>query len=285
MKTVQVLQAVAMVQAAKAVVTPADEFQQIGLRRGPRLFVAAATFAAVILSSADCSSVFAQSGSGFLQGGVEHSDRMAPVQPALRVGITYDESKVEKPNPTKIWYRVPPWLAGKWQRDESNQVSRLDCRTGINDARASAFRSHGTTAWGSQRDRLSGIWDYVSLPYTTEVTSDTERDKDFCTDESIIFDSDARVILRSVYTRTALDKTNIIRSVSQMEEIDTYLPCGPGMFRQEYSMKQFDDRGNPVCLTKGWSVYKKNASPVLNGNDPSFRQYLMTTGMANLVPQ
>jgi len=249
----------------------------------------AKTLVALLAPTICCSNVFAQLTGGtqkaFLQAGIEHSERMGPVSKSLKVGTVFDEAKLEKLAPMKIWYRVPPWLAGKWQHEDENQTSYLDFKTGVTDTQIYHFQNHGIESFGYQRDKLGGIWDYIDLPFITEETSDKELDKDRHTDDSIIFDSDARVIVRYVYTRSELDKhTKVIRGVYQAEEFRTLFPYGPDMFRSETSQKKFDDRGNPVYLSKCWRIGKRIAPFKLSSYDSSFGEYLKANGLDNLVP-
>jgi hypothetical protein len=230
-------------------------------------------------------------GTKFLQGGVQHSEQLAPVQSGLKVGATFDAANLEQGTASRIWYRVPPWMVGNWQDDDYTNTSTQDYQTGTINSQAKTYAQHSTGSWGRQRDRLGGIWSWIDLPASGEESTDTEIDKDYHTDDSIIFDSDTKLIRRYVYTRTAVSKaTNTIRSVSQYECFTTYTMYGDKM-KSEYSMKEFDDRGKPKNLTKGWSIGHKIEPFTAHNFDlkkqdvrPSFREYLKSQGLDNLVP-
>src|SRR5262245_41086414 len=66
-----------------------------------------------------------------LQGGIEHSVQLPPVQTRLHVGATFDEGLLEKPLPSIVWYRVPLWMAGKWEYDLEYIYSNQDYKTGV----------------------------------------------------------------------------------------------------------------------------------------------------------
>jgi hypothetical protein len=228
----------------------------------------------------------------FLQGGVQHSEQLAPVQSGLKVGTTFDESKLEKIAPARIWYRVPPWMAGRWQYDDYTQTYFEDYKKGSIDSQAKTSAAQAGETWGSQHDRLGGVWDEMILPATKDTTADKDLYKDAHTDDSVIFDSDARFIVRLVSTRTRIDKaTNTIRDVNQVEQFTTLLPAGPGKIRNDYSFKYFDPRGSKVSLSKGWRIGRKVAPFAPNNYDennqdvrPAFRDYLKSNGLDNLVP-
>jgi hypothetical protein len=76
-----------------------------------------------------------------------------------------------------------------------------------------------------------------------------------------------------------------------MECFTTLTPAGPDMVRSESSIKKFDDRGNPIDLSKTWRIGHKNLPFKQYNFDrskqdvrPSFAQYLKGEGLENLVP-
>jgi hypothetical protein len=72
-----------------------------------------------------------------------------------------------------------------------------------------------------------------------------------------------------------------------VESFATYVPFGPGAIRKEYSSKYFDDLGNPISLSKGWLIGRKAAPfalSVKNETAKSFREFLISQGLENLVP-
>jgi len=247
------------------------------------------TLVAFLLTSISCPGVFAQLSGGTqkapLQATIVHAEQLAPVQNSLKVGAVFDQKKLEAQiSATRIWYRVPPWMAGDWQYEDYTQTFYQDYKTGAIDSKPALYKAQGTDSWGLQLDRLGGVWGNICLPSVSVVTADKEIDKDLHLNDSVIFDSDARVIQRYVYTRTQVDKSNIIRSVYQMECFTTFFPFGPGLIRSEASMKQFDDRGNPVNLAKSWRIGKRIAPFKPKAYDPSFGEYLKSEGLDNLVP-
>jgi hypothetical protein len=121
---------------------------------------------------------------GLLRGGVEHSEQLAPVQPGLKVGGTFDEAHLQNGTVTAIWYRVPPWLAGTWQYQESNQIFYLDYKTKVTDVKTYTNQTNSSGFWGCERDRLGGIWDYISVPWANEMTTGNLIDKDLCSDQN-----------------------------------------------------------------------------------------------------
>jgi hypothetical protein len=249
----------------------------------PALALLAVSLVTLLVPTVSCCAVLAQQ--KFLQGGVEHAEQLQSAINSLKVGTQYDEAKFAKLTPIRIWYRVPPWMAGKWQYDEETQTFYQDYATGASDEQTYHSQAHNTSSFANQRDRLGGLWDYIDAPYVSETTTDKVINKDLHTDESIIFDSDAKLIMRSVVTRTSLDKTTkIISKVYRMEQFTTYFPYGPNAVRAEYSFKTLDQGGKPINLTKTWAIGRKLAPSTVGNSDPSFAAYLKSQGLENLVP-
>jgi len=226
----------------------------------------------------------------FLQGGVEHSQQLEPVQSQLRVGGKFDQAKLDKIAPRRTWFKVPPWLAGKWQYDEYTQTFYEDYRG--KDGRTYRKPAQGSETWASQRDRSGGLWRFFMVPTLTQVSTDRELFEDMHNYDSVISDSDAQVVLRSLTTRTVVDKaTNTVSQVKQVEQFISFFPYSADMVRAEFSIKSFDYRGQPIDLTKGWKIGRRVAPFMLNNFDqnnqdvrPSFREFLVSNGMENLVP-
>jgi hypothetical protein len=189
---------------------------------------------------------------------------------------------------------VPPWLAGKWNSDEQTRTFSQDFMKGTTDTKPLVTQtSVNSVTRGSQRDRLGGIWDCLVLPRISEVVTEKWIGKSLINEESVIFDSDAKVIVRYVITKANVEKaTNTIRSVDQVEQFNTYSPGGPDRIRIETSSKVFDHSGKPTELTRGWMFARRVSPFILNNYDrnnqdvrASFRDYLKNTeGLQNLVP-
>lgn len=220
-----------------------------------------------------------------------HSEHLAPVE-GLKVGTEFDQAKaLQSAAPKRVWFRVPPWLAGRWQEEQFTQTFCSNYKTGVKNSTQQTHNAQTTERWGLQRDSAGGIWDVIDLPYLDTTTSDKHVWKDLHTDDSMVFDSDVKVITRLYATRTVADKTtNLITDINQTECFSTFTMAGMDMIKTEYSMKEFDQQGNPIDLREGFRVAHKIApfqvGDFLRGEDmrPSFRDYLINHGMANLVP-
>jgi hypothetical protein len=228
----------------------------------------------------------------FLQGGITHSEKLSPVE-GFKIGSQFDQAKaLASVAPTRAWYRVPPWLAGRWTADQYTETFDLNYETGSQNSTATVHNDKLTERWGAQRDRDGGMWDTIDLPFISTATSPRHLTKDLHTGDQLIFDSDVRVVLVYRATRTTIERaTNTITKVQQFESFTTLTLGGPDTIKDEYSLKLFDQQGNPVEFVKGWRLEHK-IEPFkvsdfdIHGQDlrPSFKQYLINQGLDNLVP-
>jgi hypothetical protein len=226
-----------------------------------------------------------------LTGGVEHSDKLAPDK-VFQIGTQYNQEKaMASVTPSRVWYRVPPWLAGRWTTDRYTQTLYVDYASGSQDSTSRIHNAELTERWGIQRDRDGGVWDTIDLPFISTTTSPNEVSKDLHTGDALIFDSATKLVVLYKATRTTIDRnTNTITKVQQFESFTTLTLAGPNLVKDEYSLKFFDQQGNPVDFVKGWR-YEHKIEPFKiynfdNGQDsgPDFRAYLTNQGLQNLVP-
>jgi hypothetical protein len=81
-------------------------------------------------------------------------------------------------------------------------------------------------------------------------------------------------------------------NVYQYEQFNAYTPNAQDTIRVDASKKSFDQGGKATNLSKVWMLSHKVAPFSLNNYDhnrqdvrPSFREFLKSQGLDNLVPQ
>src|SRR5260221_9008077 len=153
-----------------------------------------------------------------LQGGIQHSEQLPPVNSRMGIGATFNEGMLEMPAPSRIWYRVPLWMAGSWHYDDEHIYSDQDYKTGIIHPGGGVERRQVSELWGCQRDRAGGIWDFVSVPVMTEVNSDKEVWKDLHANDSVLKDTDNELVMRWVFTRRVVNR--VTKKIGKMEQVE-----------------------------------------------------------------
>lgn len=228
-----------------------------------------------------------------LTGGVKHSESLPPINSKLTVGASFDQKKleVEKPPPSRNWYKVPSFLAGTWESDTQSNIS-ID-KNGKKTI-SNTVKNHGIAHYGVQCDSKGGVWDYVYVPIEVQNEAEKAINKDLTTQQVILKNTPNLVVLKDVFTRRRIDKsTNKIIELIQMEQISTITPAGENQIELVGSLKEFDQKGKTLGLTNAVITYKRTSHFHQDDLDkktreplqPSFHYYLKTHGMENLIPK
>lgn len=228
----------------------------------------------------------------FLQGGVEHAERLDPVAPSLRAGAIFNQQALPAAMPNNDWYWIPFWFAGHKHVDYATILRDYDFQTGASVSPNKTVMSRQDLSIGFQADRNGQVWEFKRAPYSTTI----ERDSFFTTmmvskREPIKITQDL-VILRLVETSVNVDKSSQrILKTEQEEQINTYVPAGNGLIRMQASIKTFGPDGSPQIQELSSRIIENRApfQPVdyYQGLDMRmlFRNYLLSHGFANLLPQ
>ena len=227
-----------------------------------------------------------------LQGAVEHSASLPPMEPNLRPGMPFDERYLPPLDTEEGWYWIPRWAAGMWHRDQVTQQGKI------------AFlklhwlaTDHVTTPepWGWQMDKNGGIWHYWHVPYLEVHDLGQTVDLKLVRHYEAVAMTNEQCVLRLWASTIRVDKlSRQVVFVYQQEELDTIHLLSVGQEKQDGSDKWFDADGRPmkaVFRNDGFvanNTLVKQFAPIDNYKGKnmrtSFRAFLVSHGMANLVP-
>lgn len=198
-----------------------------------------------------------------LQGEVDHSETLQPLDPSLSVGEIFAPSKlpvVENQSPNK-WYRIPDWLAGTWHKDSQTDYYRYNYKTNATDTTTRTEEAKATGTWGTQQDPKGIVWQFDPAPFTATVDSGDDFVVQMVRVSEPIQVTDRKFVRRSIDTQVRVSKTNgVIKSVESGEQITTYRPENDGLIKRETSAKVFDKDGQPVLLGKSFA-YENRVAP------------------------
>ncbi len=223
-----------------------------------------------------------------LIGAVKHSETLPPIKTDLKVGVVYDETKLELPAKSRRWYKLPPFLAGTW---ESSTQKNFSVDKDGHRSPVTTVENHGVASYGKQRDKKGGIWDFVQVPIKVQNESEGFVNKDVTTEQTILSHSEQQLISKDVFTRRRVEKkTNKIVAVNQLEQISSITAIGKDKIELIGSMKAFDAKGNNLGQTDGGIIYRRTAPfkpQNFDGKEdlrPSFYYYLKKQGLQDLIP-
>ena len=236
--------------------------------------------------------VFPQGKSVTLQTGIEHNERLAPVDRSLKVGTEISVTRLKSLTPANHWSRLPNWAAGTWKTTSMTAYYRYDYQSRTKNFLVDTFMDKAAETLGWQKDRLGNLWHFVGTGFYTTAEGERSFDIDFHKQHDILEVNDDQFTVRHVGTRALVDKiTRKVVRVFQVEAIQTYTKSTEGSaLRCKSSVKEFDDAGEAVTLQKGISYEAKihDYSPwnSYKGRDMRklFAEFLMSHGMNDLVP-
>src|SRR5262249_18920204 len=105
-----------------------------------------------------------------LEGSVEHSEKLSPLDDSLRPGRVFDQGSFANVRPDYEWFQIPDWLAGLWYT-RTERGDYRDIRSGRYAPPATRPRSD-KHLFGMQTDNKGEVWHCVVLPRKHTVSSD-----------------------------------------------------------------------------------------------------------------
>lgn len=217
-----------------------------------------------------------------LQGGVEHSESMPSVEPQFQAGVMFNESSIQSIPAEEGWYWVPAWIVGTWQRETETKYTWLGKYTHM---------SQTTKRCGMQRDRNGEYWDYYHVPYVQPVDGGPYIEYKIIRGYTILPASPGNFNMRYLSTCIRVNKqTGMIMSSHTQEDLNRYSSAGPGMLRNDGSLRMFNASGRASKPVRGFYIANmvKPYEPIdsLDSKDMrlSFRNYLLSHGLADLLP-
>jgi hypothetical protein len=228
-----------------------------------------------------------------LVGGVKHSESLPALADDLRPGKAYRDDLLISPGARLQgqWLYVPSWYAGTRHCEEAIILYRQNFVTGETSSPMTRQVNRQDDTVGCQKDRNGGIWDFKEIPLIQHVESDRVNAVLYVKKVTPLFGAEDKIVIRYDEISIELSKrTNKIVSIVQQEQINTITSPSPGVLRADISVKAFDETGTPqrleqsVIIEKTTRPYERKDS--YHGQDirPSFKDYLISHGLENLVP-
>lgn len=230
-----------------------------------------------------------------LEGGVEHSESLAPLSPDLKVGIKYGDELLSQPRANASangdWYKIPAWFAGTWETKTKVVNYVYDYKTKREYRPEKLITNHWSGKRGAQMDRLGQIWEYNDAPSKTRVESDKVFNVVVINRYEPLKVSEKQVRRRKLSTSVVVEKeTGLVKELFESEIFQDTFINKDGTATTYTSIKKFDSEGKPVILQKDTALSRKTAdfSPVkfLNGEDLCilFKAFLKAKDLRHLEP-
>jgi len=224
-----------------------------------------------------------------LQGGVTFTEQVAPVSPDPTPG------NISSTNPNSVsvrqWVRIPPWLAGFWEADDSTQFYEKDWKTGIISKSNKRINNQTTGGFGTLQDNRGGIWQLVYYPFTTtdvqdgmSVMNTAEKfEIDSATDKKVV----TRVLNLAVFVRPNTFK---IQRIYRTENICIYTPAKKNKINVEQWTRVYGPDGRAWRDVKNRGIrrlvgpFKPQTRDGARNLVEEFRAFLVQSGNGQLAP-
>jgi hypothetical protein len=153
-------------------------------------------------------------------------------------------------------FKIPSWMAGVWQRSDSNETSRVLLTSGKKLQPAGRGVASVKESFGTFHDASGQVWQvFDQRKATGSIDRGPNIDYSKVTDYNIIATADGATTVVVRATHAIVNKnTHRIASAFQDEELNTYSKMPDGRLRTDSSVKVFDAQGKPQLLTKAIST-------------------------------
>ncbi len=238
-----------------------------------------------------------------LEGKIEHSDSLPPVDPQWKTGATFDSARLPVTGAASVlWWRVPEWLAGTWHN--IGKIKRLSLKDIEHEEKSQGFNAidikyPDAEVIGYQRDKEGFVWTCVPAPYVGRTVQGDNINVSIIYSATPVDISDKQVVIRFLATTLTVDRTKgKIITVSQRESLQTYKQIENGHLLVQASMKFFDENGAARFESKVLSqsakhdVYRETPYLPSPGDVPtlidmrkSFDNFLRKQQLEQLIPE
>lgn len=241
-------------------------------------------------ASEDTSANSNASQSFVLQGGVQHSEKLAPVEKEFRKGARVDLSKTNTETPNNKWYQLPEWAAGKWSSIKATRTYARDLRSNREEFSPETRVTKMEFNWGFQKDKSGQVWEFAKEPYTLTVDNSENIILKRVIKREFLEADEGKVTLKLLTENVVVNKFNdrVLRTM-QSENIQTCVPSPHECMTCTASYKIFDETGRAVELGKETNIAKRIA-PFTPINEYEkkympdlFKEFLKAQGKQDLI--
>ncbi|MDZ4834656.1 MAG: hypothetical protein SGJ27_12830 [Candidatus Melainabacteria bacterium] len=192
-----------------------------------------------------------------LSGTIQHSESLPPLPSKFQAGAFFGayglpNLKGERQQRSNLQFKIPEWLAGKWQRSHSVETQRTELPSGKNLKAAGLNTAKAFDVFGSYQDKTGQIWQVFSSDHATG-----EVDRGEFTDRHTVTKYNLEVVGRNAvmvevraFHLILNKKTQRIVQSYQDEEFNTYTLTADGKVKTDSSVKVFDGDGAAKLLTR-----------------------------------
>jgi hypothetical protein len=254
--------------------------------------------------------VYRQTGmSGSLESSLAHPDRLSAVIAQFHAGADFSEADRQRFQCHPQWFRLPPWLAGKWHCDEpTDEIKTTNFQKSSNQVELAARRIEDRSVlMGHQQDLTRQIWHFICVPFLALI--DYEPKDLFVmiplevSMQQFPNSTPWRTILNEKFLAVELkekptdpsnplaESTKQIANVTQHDVVISYAGTSKTTIGIDISEKVYDDKGTALLEKSTTHKYTRESefspSNQIEGVDlfKLFTEFLQGNGMADRIPK
>jgi hypothetical protein len=193
-----------------------------------------------------------------LKGGIQHSDKVEPVESKYLPGETFDFATSDHIATLDNWILLPEWFVGGFEDRENILLSMTDFTNHTTTQPNQLRKIFQSYRFGHQRDSQGRPWHLISCPFVTWGMIEGLQQRVLCKTWDFLDVTDKRVVVRSTGLKLIIDpRTHRIVSAGPSEQIVKYYPHNDSV-RMKASMMEFSPQGLPLsrCVTLSYSQRK-----------------------------
>lgn len=236
-------------------------------------------------------SVEKKDGRTILKLGVEHASSLKPIPSSLQAGSIFDERLMPMNAPDRGWYKIPTWLAGKWQRNTETIVRTVDFASGYESRPNKTFQSFQNAEFGVQTDSRGEVWN-TQLADRGVSDRGSFRSVALVELQEPVKLEDDEVIFREVFTiMNVMKDTSMITESHKIESLTRYRPLQDGALETSMSVKVYNANGSENRLQENISRDRLKepftSTNTYKGRDlkNEFASFLRSQSLTNLIPR
>lgn len=211
------------------------------------------------------------------------AEDLPPVEPQLRTGCEFSEQALDSIGTQSVWFHIPWWLAGTWQRERT--------ATWKSGERAVVKKDERIRKFGFQTDAKGGIWHYVRTPFKVVTHTPGSVNYFLIRKEEPIKISKTEATIRMIWTIWHVsEKTGRIVRVNQGDQVDTFRPMNEMALEATSYCQAYTEKGTPMGAWRAsWTDHKiEKYAPTAEYCGQNLVEllsdYLKSTGKYNRVP-
>jgi hypothetical protein len=224
-------------------------------------------------------------GADTIQGGIEQSVSLPPVEAGLMQGNHFDQASLPPLHTNKEWYEIPRWYAGYWHR-ETQYTNRESVGPVSHLSRTNTFH-------GQQMDKAGHIWEAHDEPILSSIDAGNLIDYKLSRISEPVTINKQHVIMHRVDTDFQVDKqTGTIIRTYQMEQFTDTVCTTQGVLTTTVKAKRFDQVGKATVTSPETGGYSNELvapfRPIYATQQRNyfvdFCQFLKDSGRPELMP-